>query len=271
MADSTDFIGGPHGFLAVSPILASFRLDIMCVAVYSSGSVSENCGVLRISKGGFMNKRPYKIYCAGPLFNPKEREEMEHIAVSLERAGYAVFLPQRDGLEFARLLPVLLRRNVSSEGASKILNNAIFCLDVFHITDSHGLVLNMNGRVPDEGAMVEAGIAWAHDKTLVIFKNDDRSLLEGNCNPMVLGLSNFEYVSEYEEVPSAFSAKFSNRADEFPQFQNSRFEAATQNGKEISSCLASEKDARDITDLLIDLFGRGNVKLQKSREGVVLK
>ena len=202
-----------------------------------------------------MEKHSYKIYCAGPLFNPKEREEMENIAVALECSGYSVFLPQRDGLEFSRLLPVLLQRNVSAEGATKILNNAIFCLDVFHITDSHGLVLNMNGRVPDEGAMVEAGIAWAHDKTLVIFKNDDRSLLEGNCNPMVLGLSNFEFVSEYKEIPSAFSAKFSKRADEFPHFQNSRFEAATQNGKEISSCLASEKDVRDITELLIDLFG----------------
>lgn len=210
-----------------------------------------------------MGKRSYKIYCAGPLFNPKEREEMEHIAVCLEQAGYPVFLPQRDGLEFSRLLPVLLQRSLSAEDATKILNNAIFCLDVFHITDSRGLVLNMNGRVPDEGAMVEAGIAWAHDKTLVIFKNDDRSLLEGNCNPMVLGLSNFEFVSKYEEIPSVFSAKFSKRADEFPNFQNSRFEAATQNGKEISSCLASEKDTRDITDLLIDLFWERKCQVSK--------
>ena len=214
-----------------------------------------------------MSKCPYKIYCAGPLFNPKEREEMEHIAVSLERAGYPVFLPQRDGLEFSRLLPVLLQRNVPTEDAAKILNNAIFCLDVFHITDSQGLVLNMNGRVPDEGAMVEAGIAWAHDKTLVIFKNDDRSLLEGNCNPMVLGLSNFEFVSEYEEIPSAFSAKFSKRADEFPNFQTSRFEAATQNGREISSCLASEKDAADVTDLLIDLFWERKCQTSSETKG----
>lgn len=214
-----------------------------------------------------MSKSPSKIYCAGPLFNPKEREEMLHIAVSLERAGYPVFLPQRDGLEFSRLLPVLVQRNVSAEDATKILNNAIFCLDVFHVIDSQGLVLNMNGRVPDEGAMVEAGIAWAHDKTLVIFKNDDRSLLEGNCNPMVLGLSNFEFVSEYEEIPSAFSAKFSKRADEFPNFQTSRFEAATQNGKEISSCLACEKDAGDITDLLIDLFLERKCQASKETRG----
>ena len=215
----------------------------------------------------FMEKHSYKIYCAGPLFNPKEREEMENIAVALECSDYSVFLPQRDGLEFSRLLPVLLQRNVSAEDATKILNNAIFCLDVFHITDSHGLVLNMNGRVPDEGAMVEAGIAWAQDKTLVIFKNDDRSLLEGNCNPMVLGLSNFEFVNEYKEIPSAFSAKFSKRADEFPNFQNSRFEAATQNGKEISSCLACDKDARNITDLLIDLFWERKCQVSKETRG----
>ena len=39
--------------------------------------------------------------------------------------------------------------------------------------------------------MVEAGIAWAHNKAIVIFRSDSRSLIEGNCNPLVLGLSDF--------------------------------------------------------------------------------
>ena len=39
-----------------------------------------------------MEKRRYKIYCAGPLFNPKEREEMSQIASVLEHAGYSAFL-----------------------------------------------------------------------------------------------------------------------------------------------------------------------------------
>ncbi len=202
-----------------------------------------------------MEKCLYKIYCAGPLFNPKEREEMWNIAVALESSGYSVFLPQRDGLEFARLLPVLLERDFSIGIAQQMLNKAIFCLDVFHVMNSHGLLLNMNGRVPDEGAMVEAGIAWAHNKVLVVFRNDDRSLIEGNCNPMVLGLSDFESVSKYEDIPLAFNGKFSDLEEESSSFNNTRFETAKQNGKEISNYLASKKSATDITELLIGLFG----------------
>ena len=48
-----------------------------------------------------VERSSYKIYCAGPLFNPKEQEEMGQIASVLECKGYSVFLPQRDGLEFA--------------------------------------------------------------------------------------------------------------------------------------------------------------------------
>lgn len=45
----------------------------------------------------------FKIYCAGPLFNDKEKEEMTEIAVALEESGFGVFLPHRDGFEFAHL------------------------------------------------------------------------------------------------------------------------------------------------------------------------
>ncbi|MBM9519121.1 hypothetical protein JWG39_04725 [Desulforhopalus vacuolatus] len=44
-----------------------------------------------------------KIYCAGPLFNNKEREEMQEIADGLEANDFDVFLPHRDGFEFANL------------------------------------------------------------------------------------------------------------------------------------------------------------------------
>ena len=37
-----------------------------------------------------------RIYCAGPLFNRPEREEMAEIARALEAAGFGVFLPHRD-------------------------------------------------------------------------------------------------------------------------------------------------------------------------------
>ncbi len=202
-----------------------------------------------------MEQDSYKIYCAGPLFNPKEREEMQQIASALENSGYSVFLPQRDGLEFAKLFPIFLERGVRPQDAQSILNMAIFSLDVFQIVNCSGLLLNMNGRVPDEGAMVEAGIAWANNKVVVIFRSDSRSLIEGNCNPLVLGLSDFSFVSAYDGIAPAFEARFSAVAEDELLARDNQFEAATKNGKEISEYLASQRSGYDLADLLINLFG----------------
>ncbi len=196
-----------------------------------------------------------KIYCAGPLFNPKEREEMSQIASALENAGYSVFLPQRDGLEFAELFPLFIEKGVPASDAKKILNMAIFSLDVFQIMNSGGLLLNMNGRVPDEGAMVEAGIAWANNKVVVIFRSDSRSLIEGNCNPLVLGLADFSLVAAYDEIAVAFGTRFSAAAEDELLGRDSQFDAATKSGREIYNYLTSRKSGDEIADLLIDLFG----------------
>jgi nucleoside 2-deoxyribosyltransferase len=210
-----------------------------------------------------MGNRPYKIYCAGPLFNPKEREEMQEIATFLEKGGYKVFLPHRDGLEFSLLFPSLLEKGVESQRAKEILNKAIFSLDVFQISDSDGLILNLNGRVPDEGAMVEAGIAWACNKVIVTFRCDSRSLIEGICNPMILGLSDFSFVTKYEDVPQAFDAKFSKADGNLSLPRPPYLVATANNGKEISEFLTSRKSGGDIIDLLINLFRERTCQISK--------
>lgn len=197
----------------------------------------------------------FKIYCAGPLFNPQERKEMAEIANALRGSGYAVFLPQEDGLEFARLFPAFLERGCSNDEAEKILNLAIFSLDVFQVIDSDGLILNMNGRVPDEGAMVEAGIAWSHNKPIVIFNSDDRSLLQGACNPLVVGLSNFEVVSEYSEIPVKFKERFSQLGDKIIREKAFQFEETNNKGKTISDYIDSRRNQEELAELLITLFG----------------
>ena len=202
-----------------------------------------------------MSSKTQKIYCAGPLFNPKEREDMNSIATVLETAGYSVFLPQRDGLELARLLPILIKKDISEKNASMVLNKAIFSLDVFEIIDSDGVILNSNGRVPDEGAMVEAGIAWAHEKPIVIFKNDDRSLIQGNCNPLVMGLADFEFVDKYENIPCAFEEKFSESNKKTKKSRKSSFNIANGKGATIRNYLMEQKPVNEIAELLIELFG----------------
>lgn len=204
-----------------------------------------------------MTRQSRKIYCAGPLFNPMERKEMADIAMNLQSGGYGVFLPQQDGLEFAKLYPVLIQQGLSSENARRILNSAIFALDVYEITHCDGLLLNMNGRVPDEGAMVEAGIAWSYDKIMVIFKTDDRSLVEGVCNPLVMGLTDFEFVSKYTDI----AGKFDHLFDALDQKQKDSISVSEQiktKGETISQYLSGRKSPIEIAELLVDLFGRSS-------------
>ncbi|HEY6871777.1 MAG TPA: nucleoside 2-deoxyribosyltransferase [Geobacteraceae bacterium] len=194
-----------------------------------------------------------KIYCAGPLFNPKEKEEMQEIADILEIEKFEVFLPHRDGLEFSNLINTFIQMGISSEKAIVVLNKAIFTLDVFQVLNSDGLILNMNGRVPDEGAMVEAGIAWNAGKAMVIYKNDVRTLLNGNDNPLLLGLSNFETVSEISEIPNKFNAIFAD-APTHDKIDNTRIKNLYKKGEEVYKVATSNKDesviCRDLMDIL---------------------
>ena len=133
-----------------------------------------------------------RVYCAGPRFNESERTEMAAIAQVLEKAGHTTFLPHRDGFEYAQLLPELTPI-CGSDTANAVLQQAIFALDV--------VVANLNGRVPDEGTVVEAALAWHARQPLVLYKADDRSLIAGSDNPMIVGLSNLKVVSDLDEIP----------------------------------------------------------------------
>jgi len=209
----------------------------------------------------------FRIYCAGPLFNPQERQEMAEIASMLRASNYAVFLPQEDGLEFARLFPTLLERGFAAGESRKILNLAIFSLDVYEIIDCDGLLLNMNGRVPDEGAMVEAGIAWAHNKPVVIFNSDDRSLLQGSCNPLVVGLSNFEVVSEYSQIPVMFKDRFSQLGDTIIRESAFQFEDTKDKGRTISEYINAQRNQDELAELLITLFGAQSCSKDRKMNG----
>ncbi|MFM0597018.1 MULTISPECIES: nucleoside 2-deoxyribosyltransferase [Paraburkholderia] len=145
-----------------------------------------------------------RVYCAGPLFNAAERAEMDSIAHTLEAAGFATFLPHRDGLEFARLKPELEKLGASVEEAARILDRAIFSLDTYQLLQRCDVVVaNLNGRVADEGTVVEASLAWHAGKPLVLFKADARSMLGGSDNPMLGGLGDFRMVDQIAALPQA--------------------------------------------------------------------
>lgn len=120
-----------------------------------------------------------KIYIAGPLFSHAEREFNQKIDKFLNKLGFDTFLPQRDGYT----LNHLLTQGLSEKEASDM----IFTKDVDAIKRCDIIVFIMDGRVPDEGACVEIGIAYALDKDCVGFKSDVRSLIDGVDNPLIVG------------------------------------------------------------------------------------
>lgn len=194
----------------------------------------------------------FKIYCAGPLFNKKEKEEMLEIATVLETSGFKVFLPHRDGFEFVHLSDTFKKIGISENRSTKLLNKAIFILDVFQVLDSDGLVLNINGRVPDEGAAVEAGIAWNAGKHIVIYKNDARILINGVDNPLLLGLSNFVIINEISEIPNVFKNIFMKNNNMI--IGNSIIQKVYKRGKIISKIAQDECDKIKVCYRLLELL-----------------
>jgi nucleoside 2-deoxyribosyltransferase len=124
------------------------------------------------------------IYLAGPLFSEAERRFNLGLTQRLEATGFEVFLPQRDGAERDRppydaMTPEERRQ-------------AMFRLDRSRILDSDVFLFVLDGRVPDEGACVELGIAHCQkylqnsEKLLIGLHTDTRAaFVSARLNPMV--------------------------------------------------------------------------------------
>lgn len=133
---------------------------------------------------------------------------MSAIAANLRRSGFEPFLPHADGLEFAKVQPYLATQGFDAATVGRLLHEAIFALDVYQVVAGCGsLVMNMNGRVPDEGAVSEAAMAWMLGKPVVIFKADARTKVSGRDNPLLIGLSDFHTVDEIEQLGAALAAR----------------------------------------------------------------
>lgn len=119
-----------------------------------------------------------KIYFAAPLFSRAEQDFNFLVTRVFERKGYNVFLPQRDGYEAAKL------RGKSADEKTKL----IFEKDISEIKNSDIFVMVLDGRVPDEGACVELGFAYALGKRCYGIKTDSRSIeLDLDLNPLIAG------------------------------------------------------------------------------------
>jgi nucleoside 2-deoxyribosyltransferase len=196
------------------------------------------------------------IYCSGPLFCPEERGLMLALARRLEECGYATFLPQRDGIEALVMGMIDSPLNVNLFNIRKALDRAIFALDIYQILERcDALVFNMNGRVPDEGALVETAVAWTAGKPLVIYKDDARTAFKGMDNSMISGLVYTRRVGSLEKIPAELekTLKKVSTAGDNPCMRNlpPAVKDAVDLGRRIWSLLGRRDTSREKTGTLI--------------------
>ena len=140
------------------------------------------------------------IYFSAPLFNHAEISYNLKLTEKLEKAGFIVFLPQRDGIETQGLFKEMTRNEAQNE---------IFKFDSGKVLEADIFLIVLDGRVPDEGACVELGIAYAQklltksSKLLIGIKTDSRAaFIEDPLNAMIFGSLNC-LVSNEEDLISA--------------------------------------------------------------------
>ncbi|MCP3996005.1 MAG: hypothetical protein GY722_13230 [bacterium] len=127
-----------------------------------------------------MTRQP-RVYYAASLFNEAERDYNRKVVAMIQELGYSTWFPQED--------VGLLTDFVDKDGMT--LDEArthIFDLNIREVQAADLLVFCLDGRVPDEGACIEAGIAWAMNKRVIALKTDFRSGEPGGNNIMIDGI-----------------------------------------------------------------------------------
>jgi nucleoside 2-deoxyribosyltransferase len=135
------------------------------------------------------------IYFGAPLFCEAERVFNLRLTKVLEEKGFLVFLPQRDGVESSQ--------PPYNEMTNDERRQAIFSLDRDKVLEADIFLFILDGRVPDEGACVELGIAYGQkhlleqDKLIIGLQTDSRSAFLGEkLNALIHG--SFDCITDNE-------------------------------------------------------------------------
>jgi nucleoside 2-deoxyribosyltransferase len=185
------------------------------------------------------------VYCSGPLFSPEEVAAMTVVARELEGAGFATFVPHRDGVE-AFVMP-LANTPLDSNflRLRDAIDKAIFAVDVFQIVERcAAVVVNANGRVPDEGAVAEAAIAFATGVPVVIYKRDARAPFRGRDNAMLTGLATVPTVSELSAIPASVDKALAGHVTATRPAKDTVLAATVDRGRRLWSLLAGANRLR---------------------------
>jgi deoxyadenosine/deoxycytidine kinase/nucleoside 2-deoxyribosyltransferase len=137
------------------------------------------------------NRRPRAYYAAG-LFNQGERAFNLEVKAVLDELGYETWFPQED----AGLLDDYLKAGMSLDEA----RHRIFKANLKAVEEADVLLFLLDGRVPDEGACIEAGVAFGRGKRCIGLKTDFRNVEGGANNLMIDGILDYRIARDLDEL-----------------------------------------------------------------------
>lgn len=127
-----------------------------------------------------MARQP-RVYYAASLFNEGERAFNREVVGMIKELGYSTWFPQED----VGLLSDFIEKDGMTLEEARL---HIFNMNIREVQDADLVVFCLDGRVPDEGACIEAGIAWGMNKRIVALKTDFRDGEPGGNNIMIDGI-----------------------------------------------------------------------------------
>lgn len=134
-----------------------------------------------LEKGWHGMRHQPRVYYAASLFNEAEREFNRNVVSMIQELGYSTWFPQED--------VGLLTDFVEKDGMTlEEARTHIFDLNIRAVRACDLVVFCLDGRVPDEGACIEAGIAWGMGKRVISLKTDFRDGEPGGNNLMIDGI-----------------------------------------------------------------------------------
>jgi len=136
--------------------------------------------------------REHRAYYAAGLFNEGERQFNLKVKRMLDELGFETWFPQED----AGFIEDYLAQGMTLEEA----RHHIFEQNLEAVRAADVLIFNLDGRVPDEGACIEAGVAFGWDKRLIGLQTDFRAVEPGGNNLMIDGVLQYEIARSVEEL-----------------------------------------------------------------------
>ena len=143
--------------------------------------------------------REHRAYYAAGLFNEGERQFNLKVKRMLDELGFETWFPQED----AGFIEDYLAQGMTLEEA----RHHIFEQNLEAVRAADVLIFNLDGRVPDEGACIEAGVAFGWDKRLIGLQTDFRAVEPGGNNLMIDGVLQYEIAKSVEELREMLTAE----------------------------------------------------------------